>query len=98
MIEYNEKRDFIRMETNHNLQFHEVGTTDHRQGICVNLSANGIMFMADEELAEGAQIEINITPQYSVVTPFDATVEIIRSQSDGTEGRYAVAGRITAIH
>ena len=96
-INYDEKRDFIRMDTDHDLQFHEIGSSENRNGTCVNLSASGIMFMTEEELATGSQLEINITPQYSVVSPFDATIEVIRTHANGTPGRYAVAGKITSI-
>lgn len=98
MIDYEEKRNFIRMEADHDLQYHIVGASGERYGTCVNLSANGIMFTTEENLAEGSELEINITPQYSVVSPLDATVEVIRSQSNGLEGSYAIAGRIIAIH
>ncbi len=96
-IQYDEKRDFIRMSTEHALEFREVGSGETRQGTCHNLSATGILFSCDEYLAEGIQLEVGITPQVSVVSPFSAVVEVIRSRPNGSPGRFSIAGRITAI-
>lgn len=96
-INYDEKRDFIRMNAEHALQFKEVGSDKTQQGICCNLSATGIMFTTDHEIPQGVELEVNITPQYSVVSPFDAVVMVIRSRANDASSRYTVAGRITSI-
>lgn len=96
-IGYDEKRDFIRMNAEHALQFRTLGTDETQQGICCNLSATGIMFTTENSIPDGAELEVNITPQYSVVTPFDAVVKVIRSQSNSETDKYTVAGKITAI-
>lgn len=96
-IDYNEKRDFIRMAADHVLQYQVQGATESHSGTCLNLSATGILFRTDQNLAAGTRLSVNITPQYSVVTPFNADVEIIRSTTTDTEGQYEIAGKITAI-
>ena len=96
-IQYDEKRDFIRMNTEHAMQFRTLGTDETQDGICCNLSATGIMFTTENSIPDGAELEVNITPQYSVVSPFDAVVKVIRSQSNGTQDRFTVAGKITSI-
>jgi len=96
-IQYDEKRDFIRMNAEHALQFRTLGSNETQQGICCNLSATGIMFTTENSVPDGTELEVNINPQYSVVSPFDAVVKVIRSQSNGAMDRYTVAGKITAI-
>ena len=96
-IDYNEKRDFIRMAADHALQYQLQDTAESHQGTCLNLSATGILFRADQSLAAGTQLNVNITPQYSVVAPFNAKVEVIRSKPNGVKGQFEVAGKITAI-
>jgi hypothetical protein len=96
-IDYEEKRDFIRMNAEHALQFREVGSAKTQQGVCCNLSATGIMFTTDQEIPQGTELEVNITPQYSVVSPFDAVVKVLRTQSNEATSQYSVAGKITTI-
>lgn len=96
-IQYDEKRDFIRMNAEHALQFRTLGADEMQQGVCCNLSATGIMFTTEDSIPDGTELEINITPQYSVVSPFDAVVKVVRSQSDSGLDRYSVAGKITSI-
>jgi len=96
-IDYEEKRDFIRMNAEHALQFREVGSTETLQGVCCNLSATGIMFTTEQEIPQGSELEVNITPQYSVVSPFDAVVKVVRTQTGVVPSQYTVAGRITSI-
>jgi hypothetical protein len=55
------------------------------------------MFTTDNLIPNGAELEVNITPQYSVVSPFDAVVKVIRSQSNDVPNQYTVAGKITSI-
>jgi hypothetical protein len=97
-IQFEEKRDFIRMAANHEMQFREVDNGQPQQATCVNLSASGIMFTTEQSIATGTQLEVSITPQYSVVSPFRAVIEVVRSQPNGVAGRFAVAGKITALH
>ncbi|HEC18387.1 MAG TPA: PilZ domain-containing protein [Gammaproteobacteria bacterium] len=96
-IDYEEKRDFIRMHAEHALQFREVGSEQIMQGICCNLSATGIMFTTDQPIPQGAELEVNIKPEYSVVSPFDAVVKVLRTQANGEASRYLVAGKITSL-
>ena len=96
-IDFDEKRDFIRMAADHVLQYQLQDSNERHQGICLNLSATGILFRTDQSLSAGTRLNVNITPQYAVVSPFDATVEVIRSQPNGSEGQFEVAGRITSI-
>lgn len=93
-IDYDEKRDFIRMAADHPMQFSEIGSSDSQDAICKNLSATGILFTAEAEIPAGTRLAVNIIPQYSVVNPFEAEVEVLRSEPGETSGQFNVAGKI----
>ncbi len=97
MINFEEKRDFIRMTADHPLHFHVMESGQTGRGICVNLSATGVLFHTDQPIATGTQLSINITPKYSVVSPFDADIEVLRCIPNGVEDEYEVAGKILSI-
>ena len=96
-IEYTEKRDFIRMKTDSKISFQAQGSNDVFEGECINLSANGVLFTSKQMFAPGTEIDINITPQYSVVQPLNATIEVIRSQVQNN-GDFTIAGKIKEMH
>lgn len=96
-IEYDEKRDYIRMSADHPLQFSEIGSSDRLDGICKNLSATGILFTTPNAIAEGTRLMVTINPQYSVVQPFEAEVEVIRADPDESGSQFKIAGKILAM-
>jgi len=95
-MEHSEKRDFIRMTTNSEITYQEIGETHSRQGHCINLSAAGILFEADHPVEPGTLVQINITPHLAVVKPLDATIKVLRT-SKNTDGKFAIAGEIKDI-
>ncbi len=96
-IDYEEKRDFIRMNTEHVLQFRALGSDDVQQGICCNLSATGIMFITEQEITQGTELAVTITPQNSVVSPFAAVIKVVRTKTNGVPLQHSIAGKITSI-
>ena len=96
-IDYTEKRNFIRMQTDSKINFRPEGSKNIYQGECINLSAAGVLFTCDQRFGPGTRIDINITPQYSVVTPLAATIEVVRS-SLHSGGSFAIAGEIKKIN
>jgi hypothetical protein len=96
-INYDEKRDFIRMTADHKLSYQEVGNSEAYTGDCINLSAAGILFTTDRDIPIGTQLEVNITPEYAVVNPFEALVEVVRCQVNGSPDTYEIAGKIAAV-
>ncbi len=95
-IDYDEKRDFRRMAAQHALQFRNLEDGEEGQGTCINLSATGILFSADQPLPTGTRLQIEMTPPYAVVAPFDAEVEVVRA-TPREEGGYEIAGRIVRM-
>lgn len=95
--DYEEKRDFFRMMADCKLSFKVAGTSKVMEGKCINLSAGGVLFLTRENLAEGSDIELNITPDKPIVPPLNAIVEVVRSSPTETAGEYEVAGTIKEL-
>ncbi len=95
-IDYSEKREYFRMNTNSPITIKPDGSDDIYEGICVNLSANGMLFTTNQRFDPGTIIQINITPAKAVVEPLDAVVEVVRSQVDSEKG-FTIAAQIIQI-
>lgn len=96
-IDYTEKRNFIRMQTDSRIIYRPQGSQDSFEGRCVNLSAAGVLFITHQRFDPGTIMNINITPEHSVVPPLDATIEVVRANLD-MSGKFAIGARITDIH
>ena len=95
-IDYSEKRAFFRMSTDSSITIMPDGSEESHEGICINLSANGVLFTSSQRFEPGTIIHINITPSKALVPPLDAVVEVVRTQADSEKG-YAIAGQIKQI-
>ena len=78
MIDYAEKRDFLRMPIDCELSFAVKGSTKQFQGNVINLSSKGILFTSSEKFEEGTQLDIVLTPSNSITPPMEATVAVSR--------------------
>lgn len=96
-INYTEKRDYFRMETDHKITCQPEGSHQSHEGTCLNLSAGGVLFTSDKHYKTGTRITINITPRYSIVQPLEAVIEVIRSEVHNN-GEFSTAGKIQDIH
>jgi len=70
-----------------------MGSGETHYGECINLSAGGVLFTSQLEVAPGTLMEISIKPEHALVSPLDATIKVVRSQSTDNGG-YAIAGQI----
>ena len=78
MIDYAEKRDFLRMPIDCELNFSEAGSSKQYKGNVINLSSKGILFTSSEKFDQGARLEIILTPSNSITPPMEATVVVSR--------------------
>lgn len=92
-MDYSEKRGFIRIKTDSKIEYRVLGSKDTYYGECINLSAGGVLFTSDHNVAPGTLMEISIQPEQVLVAPLDATIKVVRSKSK-TNGGYAIAGQI----
>jgi hypothetical protein len=78
MIDYAEKRDFLRMPIDCELNFSESGSSKQHTGNVINLSSKGILFTSSKKFAEGSLLDIILTPSNSLTPPMEATVVVAR--------------------
>ncbi len=78
MIDYAEKRDFLRMPIDCELSFSETGSSKQYQGNVINLSSKGILFTSNEKFEPGTSLDIVLTPSNSITPPMEATVSVSR--------------------
>ena len=96
MIDYSEKRDFPRMDMDCTLDYRVDGSDESHQGQMKNLSANGINFTCEHELAPGSQVFVTVTPTNNLTPPMSAEVTVARCDPDDNDG-FLVAGQIDRI-
>lgn len=82
MIDYAEKRDFLRMPIDCELSFSVEGSTKQYQGNVINLSSKGILFTSNEKFESGTTLQIVLTPSNSTTSPMEAEVVVARVSSN----------------
>jgi hypothetical protein len=82
MIDYAEKRDFLRMPIDCELNFAVEDSTKQYQGKVINLSSQGVLFTSNQKFAPGTILEITLTPSNSTTPPMQATVVVARVSSN----------------
>jgi hypothetical protein len=92
--DYSEKRNFFRMHLDCDMEYSLNGSDEKRCGIMKNLSGDGVLFLAEQEIEPGSEIYIAITPENTVTPPLSVTVEVLRCSPAEGEG-YEIAGNIT---
>ena len=95
MIDYAEKRDFLRMPIDCEMSFAVEGSTKQFQGSVINLSSKGILFTSNENFEPGTTLEIILTPSNSTTAPMQATAVVARVSSN--EVLFEVACEIKEI-
>ncbi|MDH3635090.1 MAG: PilZ domain-containing protein [Gammaproteobacteria bacterium] len=78
MIDYAEKRDFLRMPIDCEMSFSKTGSTRQYTGSVINLSSKGILFTSNEGFDEGTVLKITLTPSNSDTPPMEATAVVTR--------------------
>lgn len=95
-MEYEEKRTFVRVDVDCDMNYRLVDDTEFQTARCLSLSGAGISFVTQHAIDEGKALEINITPQNAITPTLTAFVEVIRvtplSASD-----YEIAATIKTI-
>lgn len=101
---YMEKRTHYRMELNCPIQFKQPNDEHYRSGVCINLSATGLLMQASEHYPPGTQLAVQVSPQLSFSAPLQALIRVLRVESipspdakDGNEAHYQFAGFIEEI-
>lgn len=92
-----DNRTLPRIEVDCPMTFHDIDSPNIKEGIALNVSNGGILFVANEKMADGAIKEVHIRPPAGVAPPLDAVIQIVRVDEDEVAGRYQIGGIIKVI-
>lgn len=77
--EYDEKRDFIRIDVNCGIEYKKLEPEEAVQtGQVLNLSGRGMMFVSDNELDKNCILEVLIKPANALTPDLHANVKVVR--------------------
>ena len=96
MLEYDEKRNYLRMDIDCDIIYRLADSDELHQGRCSSLSGAGVSFITNRYFDSGKAMEVNIIPKNAITPPMTAFIEVVRSirQDDGS---YEVAATIKSI-
>lgn len=95
---YDEKRDFIRVPVDCEVQLQHADNGKRFEGFGKNLSACGVMFHTDEPLKPGDRLELHIESSQTLISVLDASIEVVRVVPASDKLSYAVGSAIRSIH
>jgi hypothetical protein len=96
MLDYDEKRDFIRMQAECQMSYRLAGEENYTEGSCLNISGSGILFKGPLALEAGRAAEIHLVPDNRITPPLTAYIEVVRCVL-GDDGQHEIAGAIKGI-
>ena len=96
VMDYSEKRKYIRVKTSSKIEYRELGSDLTRLGQCINVSTGGVLFTCEHHITPGTTVEISIKPERQSVAPLDATIKVVRTQSN-INGSFNIAGKIKEL-
>ncbi len=95
MVDRDERRQFIRMQTQCKMTFRFPRSSEMFSADCHNLSGAGVMFTTEHPIDPGMALEIRICPDNHVTLPLEALVEVLRVEDK--HGEYEIAAEIKGI-
>jgi hypothetical protein len=96
MLEYDEKRNYIRMEIDCDISYKLTDSDIVHQGQCTSISGAGVSFITSQNFTLGKAMEIHVIPKNPVTPPMTAFIEVVRS-TQRNDGHYDVAATIKSI-
>jgi hypothetical protein len=96
--EYDEKRDFIRLDVDCEIVFKATDSSEPETGRISNLSGRGMMFIADRELIKDSVVEVNIKPANILTPPLHANVKLVRVIKQRHANGYEIGAVIQDIY
>ena len=81
MRDHSEKRDFIRMHVNTEMELVLDDTGRRIKGRCVDLSATGMAVEVGETLDEGTWVHTSLPSHNPDFPPFDTYATVLRSEA-----------------
>ena len=100
--EYDEKRDFIRIDIDCDITFKKLAsddpTAEPQTGQVSNLSGRGMMFISDVEVEKNILLEININPKNILTPSLHANVKVVRVIKQRHADGYEIGAVIKEIY
>ncbi|MDJ0739540.1 MAG: PilZ domain-containing protein [Gammaproteobacteria bacterium] len=78
MIDYSEKRDFIRMAMHCPVAIRPIGSANDETAELRDLSASGVRFVSARELSAGEHLQLTLRPANPITPPLQAAVTVLR--------------------
>jgi len=96
MLDFDEKRDYIRMDVDCDITYKLADSDEVNIGRCTSLSGAGVSFLANAAYDTGMAMEVNLVPKNNVTPPMTAFIEVVRSipQDDGS---FEIAASIKSL-
>ncbi len=89
--EYSEKRDFIRMYVNADIEFYVGGKKESFTGKSRDLSGKGISFSTSKELSAGDILQLTLTVEITKVAPLELEVKVVRVETESADSFFVAA-------
>ncbi|MES9967894.1 MAG: PilZ domain-containing protein [Sedimenticola sp.] len=99
MLEYLDKRDFRRMEVDSAARIRVEGEESPRSVLVKDLSATGVLLLAENEVGPGASLVIEIPSGTETTPPFHARLNVVRCDppEEGSGLAFAIACAIDRL-
>jgi PilZ domain-containing protein len=97
MLEYDEKRSYIRMDVDCDITYKLADSANKKTGRCLSLSGAGLSFIAEDDLNPGIAMEVSVIPKNNVTPPMTAFIEVVRCTAQEEANSYEIAASIKSI-
>ncbi len=97
MKDYSEKRDFIRMQVDTDIDLRVEGTDTRIRGRCVDLSATGMAVELNQELSEGIKVHASLASHNPEFPPFETLTRVLRCEQQGEGGAWLIGLEIEQV-
>lgn len=97
MSEYDEKRDYGRMDVDCGITYRLADSDIIQHARCTSISGAGLSFIAEQAVELGKAMEIRLFPGRSMTPPLVAFIETVRSSRQAVDGQYEIAAAIKGI-
>ena len=97
MQDYQEKRNYPRMQIECPASFHVIGG-EGGGAIVRNLSGGGLLMWIDHQIEPDSKLMLEVKPVSDITPPMKAEVRVLRcTPVEGGEGSFAVACQINRV-
>jgi hypothetical protein len=94
--EFTEKRNYLRMQIEAEIEFQPQGQNKRAAGKSKNLSSAGILFETDHPVKQGDSIDIAVKTASAKYPPLRATASVLRIHP-GSSGKIQVACTLSDV-